>query len=113
MNMSVKSVQLREERAGLVSKAQAILRQDKISVSDRETYDRHMQAAEALVPQIQNEERNSVETVYETRHVIDNFGARRESKAEQEYRMSFVRAMRLGLDRLSNGPSAACGTSHR
>jgi HK97 family phage major capsid protein len=87
----------------LVSKAQAILRQDKISVEDRATYDHTMAAAEALVSQIQNEERSTVETVYETRHVIDNFGARRESKAEQEYRMSFVRAMRLGLDRVSQG----------
>jgi len=99
--MSIKSKELREQRGALVAKAQSILRQDKISVEDRATYDRTMTAAEALVPQIQAEERSEVESVYETRHIVDNYGARHESKREAEYRRAFIKHCRVGMDRLS------------
>jgi HK97 family phage major capsid protein len=100
--MSVKSKELREQRGALVTKAQAILRQDKISIEDRATYDSTMSAAEALVPQIQAEERTEAESLYETRSIRDSYGARHESKREQEYRMAFFRHCRVGMDRLSN-----------
>ncbi len=101
--MSIKSQALREERSGLVTKVQAILRESTMTVEKRMEAERLSDAAEKIVPQIQQEERSEAEAIQlaEGRRVVDGYGARFETQREREHRMAFMAFSRFGLDRIS------------
>ena len=93
------SKELREQRAKLVSDAQAILRQNTISAADRAKFDRMMADADELKGKIdQMEARAAVDTdVREGRRTgVDRLGARFESAADREQYRDFMHYVRTG-----------------
>jgi HK97 family phage major capsid protein len=90
---------LREERAKLVTDAQAILRQNLISAQDRAKFDRMMNDADEMKGRIDAMEARSQadEDVREGRATgVDRLGARFESAPEREYRRDFGNFLRTG-----------------
>lgn len=90
---------LREQRAKLVSDAQAILRQNEISSADRAKFDRMMSDADELKGKIdQMEARAAVDTdLREGRRTgVDRLGARFDSAADREHYRDFMNFVRTG-----------------
>jgi HK97 family phage major capsid protein len=93
------SKQLREQRAKLVSDAQAILRKNDISSADRDRFDRMMTDADELKSRIdQMEARSSVEEDLRAgkKTGVDRLGARFESGTDREERRDLMNFIRTG-----------------
>jgi HK97 family phage major capsid protein len=86
------SKNLREQRAKLVTDAQAILRQNVISAEDRKRFDKMMSDADVMKDQIdQMEARASVDADAREgrRTIVDKYDARYESSEERAVRRDF------------------------
>lgn len=100
--MSVKSQELREQRAKLVTDAQALLREGTLTLERRAKFDLMMEDQEKLAYQIRTEEEaeQRAQAVTEGKRVVDAYGARFETKAEREYRMIWDKYARFGAEEL-------------
>jgi HK97 family phage major capsid protein len=90
---------LREQRAKLVNDAQAILRQNEISATDRNKFDRMMADADEMKNRIdQMEARSAVEDDLKAGKYssVDRYDARYESAEERSVRRDFQNYLRTG-----------------